>query len=261
MARLRQLRQITDEHAGKFRSDGLRALFATVEHELDDDYFEEVGDHLKQLRFRAGVLISARLDRDNSGIDFVLRAPAATRRGGPSCSASGRARPTPSPSRPATRPAARSCPTSPAAASTSSPTPPPSPPTTSAATSPCSRQSWASTSAASTSPTGWQPKGPPVTRPRPGQAVVAHVLVHRLARRLPGAAVAETRCRQRRSGRRETADHHHRRQLRREIDVPAQRRRGPAHDAVRHVRYRRGPTRRTSSSASSPTSSGKRTPA
>jgi hypothetical protein len=80
VARLRQLRQITDEHAGKFRSDGLRALFATVEHELDDAYFEEVGDHLKQLRFRSGVLISARLDRDNSGIDFVLRAPAATRR-------------------------------------------------------------------------------------------------------------------------------------------------------------------------------------
>jgi hypothetical protein len=80
VARLRQLRQITDQHAGKFRSDGLRALFATVEHELDDAYFEEVGDHLKQLRFGAGVLISARLDRDNSGIDFVLRAPAVTRR-------------------------------------------------------------------------------------------------------------------------------------------------------------------------------------
>jgi hypothetical protein len=80
VVRLRQLRQITDEHAGKFNSDGLRALFATVQHELDDEYFQEIGDHLRQLRFRAGVLISARLDRDNSGAGLVLRAPADSRR-------------------------------------------------------------------------------------------------------------------------------------------------------------------------------------
>ena len=80
MARLRQLRQIADDHAGKFRSDGLRALFATLQRELDDEYFEEISYHLKQLRFRAGVLISAELDRDNSGINFVLRAPGDARR-------------------------------------------------------------------------------------------------------------------------------------------------------------------------------------
>ncbi len=80
VARLRQLRRIADDHAGKFRSDGLRALFATLQRELDDEYFEEISDHLKQLRFRGGVLISARLDRDNSGIDFVLRAPGDARR-------------------------------------------------------------------------------------------------------------------------------------------------------------------------------------
>ena len=59
----------------EFRSDGMRALFATLQRELDDEYFEEISDHLKQLRFRAGVLISAELGRDNSGIGFVLRAP------------------------------------------------------------------------------------------------------------------------------------------------------------------------------------------
>jgi hypothetical protein len=80
VTRLRQLRQIADDHAGKFRSDGLRALFATLHRELDDEYFEEIGHHLKQLRFRAGVLISAGLARDNSGIDFVLRAPGEARR-------------------------------------------------------------------------------------------------------------------------------------------------------------------------------------
>jgi hypothetical protein len=80
VARLRQLRQIADGHAGKFRSGGLRTLFATLRRELDDEYFEEVADHLKQLRFRAGVLISAQLDRDNSGIGLVLRARGEGRR-------------------------------------------------------------------------------------------------------------------------------------------------------------------------------------
>jgi DNA mismatch repair ATPase MutS len=74
VARLRQLRQIADDHAAKFNSAGLRTLFATLQRELDDAYFAEVSDHLKQLRFRAGVLLSAELDRDNSGINFVLRA-------------------------------------------------------------------------------------------------------------------------------------------------------------------------------------------
>ena len=81
VARLRQLRQIADDHAGKFRSDGLRALFATVHRDLDDDYFEEVDDHLRRLRFRGGVLISTQLGRDNSGTGFVLRAPEQARRG------------------------------------------------------------------------------------------------------------------------------------------------------------------------------------
>ena len=80
VARLRQLRQIADDHAGKFRSDGMRALFATLHRELDDEYFEEISYHLKQLRFRAGVLIDAGLDRDNSGINFVLRTPGDARR-------------------------------------------------------------------------------------------------------------------------------------------------------------------------------------
>jgi hypothetical protein len=75
VVRLRQLRRIADGHAAKFRSDGLTALFATLQRELADEYFELIGDHLKQLQFRAGVLISAELDRDNSGINFVLRAP------------------------------------------------------------------------------------------------------------------------------------------------------------------------------------------
>ncbi len=71
--RLRQLRAIADSHAGKFRSEGLTTLFRTLRQDLDDDYFDLLGQHLKQLRFRGGELLSARLGRDNSGIGYVLR--------------------------------------------------------------------------------------------------------------------------------------------------------------------------------------------
>jgi len=76
IVRLRELRRIADSHAEKFRSAGLLALFNTLKRELDDDYFETLRRHLKQLGFRGGELISAQLDRDNSGINYVLRSTA-----------------------------------------------------------------------------------------------------------------------------------------------------------------------------------------
>jgi hypothetical protein len=75
VARLRQLRRLADDHGEKFRSDGMRALCATLQRELNDEYFDQIGYHLRQLRFRSGVLIGAELGWDNSGINFVLRAP------------------------------------------------------------------------------------------------------------------------------------------------------------------------------------------
>jgi DNA mismatch repair ATPase MutS len=78
--RLKQLRKIADDHAGQFHSVGLTTLFRTLQHELDDEYFATMSDHLKQLRFRNGELISAQLDRDNSGINFVLRSSGSGKR-------------------------------------------------------------------------------------------------------------------------------------------------------------------------------------
>ncbi len=72
--RLRQLRQVADAHAGKFSSDGMSTLLATLRRELDDEYFQTLSRHLRQLRFRDGVPMSVQLDRDNSGINYVLRA-------------------------------------------------------------------------------------------------------------------------------------------------------------------------------------------
>ena len=77
--RLRELRRVADDHAGKFRSEGLTTLFATLQRELDDDYFQTLDHHLKQLRFPGGEVISAQLGRDNGGIDFVLRSGGAKR--------------------------------------------------------------------------------------------------------------------------------------------------------------------------------------
>jgi hypothetical protein len=79
IVRLRQLRQVADEHAARFRSRGLTALLQTLQLELDDDYFTTLNHHLRELRFRDGELMSARLDRDNSGIDFILRSRQARR--------------------------------------------------------------------------------------------------------------------------------------------------------------------------------------
>ncbi|MGH9101499.1 MAG: MutS-related protein [Acidimicrobiales bacterium] len=75
VARLRQVRKVADAHAGRLRSAGLVRLLRSLQSELDDEYLERVEQHLRQLRFRDGEVISAELDRDNSGTGFVLRSP------------------------------------------------------------------------------------------------------------------------------------------------------------------------------------------
>jgi DNA mismatch repair ATPase MutS len=75
METFKQLRRITDQHASTFRSEGLSALFTMLATELDDDYFQELKNHLARLRFRSGVLISAELGQGNKGTNHVLRRP------------------------------------------------------------------------------------------------------------------------------------------------------------------------------------------
>lgn len=72
---LKRLRRITDDHAADFRSAGFVTLFEMLDGELGDDYFQAVEDHLRQLRFRNGVLLSAELGKGNRGINYVLRKP------------------------------------------------------------------------------------------------------------------------------------------------------------------------------------------
>jgi DNA mismatch repair ATPase MutS len=78
---LQRLRREADGHTGKFDSEGFKRLFLTLQKELSDEYLELVRGHLSQLKFRRGVLISARLGKGNKGVEYVLRKPNADRRG------------------------------------------------------------------------------------------------------------------------------------------------------------------------------------
>src|SRR6266496_2584531 len=72
---LKKLKTIADDHADAFQSAGFTAFFAMLRKELDDAYFESIQQHLRTLKFRGGVLISAGLGPGNEGADYILRKP------------------------------------------------------------------------------------------------------------------------------------------------------------------------------------------
>lgn len=73
MDMLKKIKNIADEHADRFESEGFTAFFAMIKGELDDEYFELVQNHLNKLKFRDGVLISAELGEGNKGTNYILR--------------------------------------------------------------------------------------------------------------------------------------------------------------------------------------------
>lgn len=72
---LKKLRALADEHASTFQSEGFSAFFAMLHKELSDDYFASIQTHLRELKFRDGVLISAELGQGNKGTHYTLRKP------------------------------------------------------------------------------------------------------------------------------------------------------------------------------------------
>ena len=70
---LKKLRNIADEHADKFESEGFRVFFAMLRRELADEYLASIQNHLRELKFREGVLISAELGKGNKGTKYILR--------------------------------------------------------------------------------------------------------------------------------------------------------------------------------------------
>lgn len=70
---LEDLRKIADENRENFNSDGFKRFFSMIQRELNDEYIEEAKKYLKELKFRDGILLSARLGKANEGIDYTLR--------------------------------------------------------------------------------------------------------------------------------------------------------------------------------------------
>jgi hypothetical protein len=68
-----ELRRLAVTYEPKVESAGLKRFFAMLRSELGADFVAEVRVHLEQLRFRHGVLVSARLGKGLKGLDHVLR--------------------------------------------------------------------------------------------------------------------------------------------------------------------------------------------
>jgi hypothetical protein len=78
---LQRLRQQADALAGSFRSAAFSTLFASLQRDISDAYFDTVQSHLETLRFRHGVLLTAGLGAGNAARDYVLHADATERPG------------------------------------------------------------------------------------------------------------------------------------------------------------------------------------
>lgn len=69
---LKNLKNIADEHADKFDSEGFARFFAMLKGELGDEYFARITEHLRELKFHSGVLVSAELGKGNKAVNLVL---------------------------------------------------------------------------------------------------------------------------------------------------------------------------------------------
>ena len=70
---LKRLRQVAEQQAGNFRSEGFRRFFAMLTEELSDDYLQTVEHHLRELEFKRGLLESAELGQGNKGRRYIVR--------------------------------------------------------------------------------------------------------------------------------------------------------------------------------------------
>jgi len=69
---LKKLREIADLHSLKFTAEGWTGFFAMLQRDLPDDYLNDVGDQLNELKFHHGELISAQLGKANKGGNYTL---------------------------------------------------------------------------------------------------------------------------------------------------------------------------------------------
>lgn len=70
---LRKVRSLAEKNLHHFESPGMARLFAMIIQELNEEYLGVIEGHLKQMAFKKGVLMSARLGPGNRGDGYVLR--------------------------------------------------------------------------------------------------------------------------------------------------------------------------------------------
>jgi hypothetical protein len=70
---LKRLRQIADQQAQGFRSEGFTRFFSMLKEELTDDYLQTVELQLSDLEFSHGILESARLGKGDKGRNYIVR--------------------------------------------------------------------------------------------------------------------------------------------------------------------------------------------
>lgn len=75
LGRIKRLRRFAESHAGKFASEGWNTLLVELQQQLTNEYLAGFKDHLWQLQFRNGVLLSAELGDGNKGDRYVLHRP------------------------------------------------------------------------------------------------------------------------------------------------------------------------------------------
>jgi DNA mismatch repair ATPase MutS len=73
VGKLKKLKKIADEHADKFESEGFTEFFSMIKKEFGNDYFDSIQNHLQELKFQDGALISAELGKCNKGVNYILR--------------------------------------------------------------------------------------------------------------------------------------------------------------------------------------------
>ena len=76
---LARLKRVADQQSSRFRSRGFTRLFAMLQSEFDDEYFATVQGHLRELRFKDGILLSAELGEGNAGTGYALHETHTTR--------------------------------------------------------------------------------------------------------------------------------------------------------------------------------------
>lgn len=72
---IKKLRDIGDASADKFESEGFKLFFEIIKREFSDDYLLLIQNHLNNLKFRRGVLLSAELGNGNVGVNYILCKP------------------------------------------------------------------------------------------------------------------------------------------------------------------------------------------